>query len=170
MTQRVGDVSRRAADVASWLPIALGLIDGEAGRYTELKRDLRSWAKRDPIDALAATVIGGGVAFYLAEREHNPACTTPWEGILYIATCLSVGYDNVFPTTPAGHGLAALVQSFGPALAGMAFDAPAAETRAEIDAARAETDAARADTAEVDRAILARLDDIVRLLGERAAP
>ena len=169
MTQRVGDVSQRAGDVASWLPIALGLmgvtgaVDGEAGRYTELKRDLRSWATRDPIDALAATVIGGGVAFYFAERDHNPGCTTPWDGILYIATCLSVGYDKVFPTTPAGHGLAALVQSFGPALAGMAFDPPAAETRAEADAARAET-------AEVNRAILARLDDIVRLLGERAAP
>ena len=119
MTQRVGDV-------ASWLPIALGLIDGEAGRY-------------------------------------NPGCRTPWDGILDIATCLSVGYDSVFPTTPAGHGLAAPVGSFGPALAGMAFDPPAAETRAEITAARAET-------AEVNRAILARLDDIVRLLGERAAP
>lgn len=170
MTERVRDVSRRAGDVTSWLPIALGLLDGDAGRYGDLKHALRSWATRDPIDALAATVVGGGVAFYLAERDHNPACATPWDGILYIATCLSVGYDNLYPTTPAGHGLAALVQSFGPALAGMAFDPPAAETRAEADAARAGAEAARAETAAVDRAILARLDDIVRLLGERTAP
>jgi hypothetical protein len=50
------------------------------------------------------------------------------------------------------------VQTFGPALSGMAFDPPAAEVRAEAAAA-----------AEVNRAILARLDDIVRLLGERAS-
>jgi hypothetical protein len=44
----------------------------------------------------------------------------------------------------------------------MAFDAPAAEARAEAEAARAEA----AEAAAVNRAILARLDDIVRLLGD----
>src|SRR5204863_2485918 len=113
------------------LPVALGLLAADDGQYTSLKRDLRRWAKDDPIDALAATVLGGGIAFYLAERERNPACATPWDGILYVATCLSVGYDNLFPTTPTGHAIASLVQTFGPALANMAFDAPAAEARAE---------------------------------------
>jgi len=72
--------------------------------------------------ALLATVVGGGVAFYLAEHEGNPNCPTVWDGILYMATCLSVGYDNNFPTTATGHSIAAMVQTFGPALSGMAFD------------------------------------------------
>lgn len=149
-------------DLVGLLPIALGLLAAEDGQYASLKADLRRWAREDPIDALVATVLGGGIAFYLAERDTNPGCAKPWDGILYIATCLSVGYDNLFPTTPTGHMLASLVQTFGPALSGMAFDAPAAEARAEAEAARAEA----AEAAAVNRAILARLDDIVRLLGE----
>ena len=74
------------------LPIALGLLAAEDGQYASLKADLRRWAKDDPIDALAATVVGGGIAFYLAERDTNPGCATPWDAILYVATCLSV-YD-----------------------------------------------------------------------------
>lgn len=137
------------------LPVALGLLAAEGSEYGSLKQDLRRWAKDDPIDALVATVLGGGLAFYLAERVDNPNCTKPWDGILYVATCLSVGYDNLFPMTPTGHAIASLVQTFGPALSGMAFDPPAAEARAEAE-----------DAAAVNRAILARLDDIVRLLGD----
>ena len=149
-------------DLVRLVPLALGLLAAEGGEYASIKHDLRRWAKDDPIDALATTVIGGGIAFYLSERDSNPRCATPWDGILYIATCLSVGYDNLFPTTPTGHALASLVQTFGPALSGMAFDAPASETRAEAEAARA----AGAEAAAVNRAILARLDDIARLLGD----
>jgi len=155
MADPAGAPGVRPNELVTLLPIALGLLAAEGTEYASLKQDLRRWAKDDPIDALVATVLGGGLAFYLAERDGNPACSTPWDGILYAATCLSVGYDNLFPTTPTGHAIASLIQTFGPALAGMAFDAPAAETRAEADAA-----------AEVNRAILARLDDIVRLLGE----
>lgn len=155
MTNLGGDSRVQPNELVTLLPIALGLLAAEGNEYASLKQDLRRWAKDDPIDALVATVLGGGIAFYLAEQGKNPNCTTPWDGILYIATCLSVGYDNLFPTTPTGHALASLVQTFGPALSGMAFDAPAVEARAEAD-----------DDAAVNRAILARLDDIVRLLGE----
>jgi hypothetical protein len=155
MADPAGDARIAPSELVTLLPIALGLLATEGSEYAQLKHELRRWAKDDPIDALLTTVLGGGLAFYLAERDGNPNCTTPWDGILYIATCLSVGYDNLFPTTPTGHMLASLVQTFGPALSGMAFDPPAEETRAE---------AAAAD--EVNRAILARLDDIVRLLGE----
>jgi hypothetical protein len=150
-----GEARVRPDDLVALLPIALGLVAAEGDAYAQLKHGLRRWAKDDPIDALVATVLGGGLAFYLAERDHNPGCATPWDGILYMATCLSVGYDNLFPTTPTGHALAALVQTFGPALSGMAFDPPAAEARASAG-----------DAAEVNRAILARLDDIVRLLSD----
>ena len=166
MVDPAGDKRFRPNELVALLPAALGLLAAEGNVYASLKQDLRRWAKDDPIDALVATVLGGGLAFYLAERDGNPNCTTPWDGILYIATCLSVGYDNVFPTTPTGHALASLVQTFGPALSGMAFDAPAAESRADAEAARAEA----AEAAAVNRAILARLDDIVKLLsGARPA-
>jgi hypothetical protein len=155
MADPAGGPGVRPNELVTLLPIALGLLASEGTEYASLKQDLRRWAKDDPIDALVATVLGGGLAFYLAERDGNPNCTTPWDGILYVATCLSVGYDNLFPITPTGHAIASLVQTFGPALSGMAFDPPAAETRAEAE-----------DAAAVNRAILARLDDIVRLLGE----
>ncbi len=135
------------------LPYALAFLAMDGQEYASLKQGLRTWAKDDPIDALLATVVGGGVAFYLAEHEGNPNCPTVWDGILYMATCLSVGYDNNFPTTPVGHSIASMVQTFGPALSGMAFDEPAKIKDAEAEAA-----------SNVDRQILARLDDIVRLL------
>jgi hypothetical protein len=162
MAESAGDASGagfRPGELVTLLPVALGLLASHGEEYASLKQDLRRWAKDDPIDALAAVVIGGGLAFYLAEHGRNPACATPWDGVLYMATCLSVGYDNLFPVTPTGHALASLVQTFGPALSGMAFDAPAAEARAEAD-----------EAAAVNRAILARLEDIVRLLGERSPP
>ena len=166
MAESAGDSSFRPGELVTLLPVALGLLASHGEDYASLKQDLRRWAKDDPIDALVATVLGGGLAFYLAEHERNPSCATPWDGILYVATCLSVGYDNLFPVTPTGHALASLVQTFGPALSGMAFDAPAAEARAEAAEARAEAD----EAAAVNRAILARLEDIVRLLGERTPP
>jgi voltage-gated potassium channel len=148
-------------ELGTLVPIALGLVSmHDKESFGELKAELRTWAKRDPIDALIATVIGGGLAFYYAEHKTNPNCSTPWDGILYMSTALSVGYDNLFPTTPAGHALATFAQTFGPALANAALEPPAAE--AEASAARAE--AAAAEDAAVNRAILARLEDIVRLL------
>jgi voltage-gated potassium channel len=139
--------SPRDGGLASLVPLALGLLDGDG--YAWLKDQLRTWATRDPIDALVAVVFGGGIAFYLAERDTNPACQSPWDGVLYMSTSLSVGYDNLFPTTSAGHALATFAQAFGPALAAQALAPPAAP----------------AD--DVNRQILARLEDIVRLLEAR---
>jgi hypothetical protein len=134
-------------------PLALAFLAAEPGDFASLKDGIRTWAKKDPIDALFATVVGGGLAFYAAEKDTNPNCVTPWDGVLYMATALSVGYDNLFPTTQTGHALAVFAQTFGPALSGMALDAPAAEKAAADE-----------EAAAVNRAILARLDDIVRLL------
>ena len=144
-------------DLAPFLPVALGML-GESADFAAVKTTLRAWAKKDPIDALLATVLGGGIAFYLAERKSNPACKNPWDGILYMATALSVGYDNLFPTTTAGHALATFVQSFGPSLAANALEVPEADKRAELAAQNA-----------VQLAILERLDRIVNLLEQKPA-
>jgi hypothetical protein len=145
------------ANLAPLIPVALGLL-GEGDDLAQVKNSLRAWAKKDPIDALLATVLGGGIAFYLAERNTNPGCKNPWDGILYMATALSVGYDNLFPTTTAGHALATFVQTFGPSLAANALEPPAAED-CEAEAAQN----------AVQLAILERLDRIVHLLEHKPA-
>jgi voltage-gated potassium channel len=147
------------------LPIALGVyaLKDSSDDFATMKAELRTWARKDPIDALIATVFGGGLAFYVAERNTNANCVTPWDGILYMSTALSVGYDNLFPTTPIGHALATFAQTFGPSLANAALEPPAAE----LAAAAAEAAARATDDAEVNRAILARLEDIVKLLNHQ---
>ena len=140
------------SDLAPLLPAALALL-GDGEDLAQLKNGLRAWAKKDPIDALLAVVLGGGVAFYLAERNTNPGCKSPWDGILYMATALSVGYDNLFPTTASGHALATFVQTFGPSLAANALEEPPAEKAAD-----------EAQKAAVQLAILERLDRIVQLM------
>ena len=85
----------------------------------------------------------------------------PWDAVLYMSTCLSVGYDNMCPTTPAGHALATLVQTFGPALASKALDAPASEPdpiASPANAGRSATPQALLST------IVQRLDQIIALL------
>jgi voltage-gated potassium channel len=151
---KAGDPKSSPKDSNALLPLALAFlaVDGSEGGFTQLKTDVRTWAKRDPIDALLAMVVGGGIAFYMAERDTNPACATPWDGILYMSTSLSVGYDNLFPTTTTGHMLATICQTFGPALAAQALEEPAGS---------------QPDT---NAQILARLDEIVRLLSARTDP
>jgi voltage-gated potassium channel len=151
----LGNLLDSLGELKSLVPYALAFLsnDGPNSDYAELKHGLRKWAQEDPIDALMAVVLGGGVAFYLAERDTNPGCKTPWDGILYMSTALSVGYDNLFPTTAAGHALATFVQTFGPSLANAAFEPTAAEKRDSEAQANA-----------VNLAILERLDAIVRLL------
>lgn len=152
--------------LAPFAPIALALLadDEPAAKYGEVKQALRRFVDDDPMDAMVAAVLGGGLAFYLAERDTNPACATPWDGMLFVATCLSGGCDPQAPTTPAGHALATLVQTFGLGLSVKAFDTPAAVKAADAEAA----ERAAEDAAAVNRAILARLEDIVRLLEAKA--
>lgn len=134
------------------IPVALGLL-GDSNDLTALKQGLRAWAKKDPMDALLATVIGGGLAFYLAERHTNPSCKNPWDGILFMATTLGMIQDSDAPTTQTGRTLTAFIRTFAPSLAFHAFDPTAAEVRAT-----------EAEKNAVQLAILERLDRIVTLL------
>jgi hypothetical protein len=134
------------------IPVALGLL-GDGNDMSALKQGLRVWAKKDPMDALLATVIGGGLAFYLAERHTNASCKNPWDGILYMATTLGMIDDAVEPTTPTGRSLTAFVRTFAPSLAYHALEPTAAEVQAN-----------EAGKNAVQLAILERLDRIVTLL------
>jgi hypothetical protein len=128
--------------------------------YDTLKARFRDQVERDPIDSLLFTVLGGGLVFYLTERDHNPRCGTYWDAVLYVATCLSVGYDDVFPKTRLGNMLASAVQTFGPSMAAAAFTPPAS-------AAAGRTSATSAEVLAVNKAILARLDEIALILKPR---
>ena len=83
-----------------------------------------------PAEELAALVSWGAAAFYWAEADANPRVATYWDALHYITTSLSVGYANIFPVTPIGKVIGALVMTVGPALSARALDQtprPAAE-------------------------------------------
>ncbi|WP_104983416.1 ion channel [Sorangium cellulosum] len=131
--------------------VAMGLAAGGAGElsYDQLKQRFRSAMARDSIDSLATLILGGGYLFYLAERGENPRCATVLDAVLFLSTCVSVGYAQVHACTPAGKAIASFVMAFGPALAASALGAPAGMPSGAQDQ---------------NRAILERLDAILEAL------
>jgi len=122
--------------------------------YASLKGELRSAIARDPFDATVATVLGGAFLFYVAEKDHNPKVQSYWDALVFISTCLSVGYADVFARTPAGKAIASAVMTFGPAMSGALLDGPATgegQTKAETPD----------EVLEVQRAIADKLDAIL---------
>ena len=95
------------------------------GAYGLIKDGLRDLATRDPLDTLATVVLGGAYLFYLAEHGKNPKVKSYYDALLFISTCLSVGYADVFATTDAGKAIASFVMTVGPSLSARALDAPA---------------------------------------------
>src|SRR5436305_2595888 len=69
-----------------------------------------------PIDELNALVTMGAALFYWAEEGQNDSVRTYWDALHYIATSLSVGYANIFPVTPLGKAIGAVVMMVGPSL------------------------------------------------------
>lgn len=69
-----------------------------------------------PMESLCALVGAGAMMFYWAEKDVNPAVRTYWDAFHYIATCLSVGYANIFPVTQLGKAIGAAVMMVGPAM------------------------------------------------------
>jgi hypothetical protein len=140
-----------AAALSALAQIARGLLGQRGGDlgWGTMKRGVREAMLRDPLDSLAATILGGSYLFYLAEKGKNPKIESFWDALTFVTTCLSVGYDDVFARTDAGKAIASFVMTFGPALSSRALDAPAAEQAAE-----------GAEQLAVQKAILARLEAI----------
>jgi len=116
--------------------------------YGGLKKSVREMVARDPMDALAVTVLGGSYLFYLAEVGHNPKITSYYDALVFISTNLSVGYADVFARTKAGKAVASAIMTLGPAMSGAALDTPGEGTK----------------TLEVQSAILGKLDAILQEL------
>src|ERR1700761_1016835 len=79
-----------------------------------------------PGEELSTLVAWGATLFYWAEHEVNDGVLSYWDAVHYVATSLSVGYANIFPVTPLGKVIGALVMTVGPALSARVLDAPAA--------------------------------------------
>ncbi len=142
--------------------LAAGALESNGAdlSYSGLKGGLRSALTKDPVDGILVTVLGGSFLFFLAEKGHNPKVNSYFDALVYVSTCLSVGYADVFARTPAGKAIATALMTFGPALAAAALN-PTAENAAPP---------ASVDPRllEVQRAIVDKLDAI---LGElRAMP
>ncbi|WP_438014195.1 hypothetical protein WMF18_25125 [Sorangium sp. So ce315] len=119
--------------------------------YDELKQRFRGAMTRDPLDALAAMVLGCSYLFYQAEHGENPRCARLVDAVLFVSTCLSGAHTDVFARTPAGKTIASFVMTFGPALVGSALRPPGGAPAPQ-------------ETQEQNRAIIERLDGILEAL------
>ncbi|HEY1956468.1 MAG TPA: ion channel [Polyangiaceae bacterium] len=111
--------------------LVVGGAQGNGFSYASLKTALRDGVARDPLDALVVTVLGGSFLFYVAEKDVNPKVKTYWDALVYVSTCLSVGYADIFAKTPEGQAIATALMTVGPAMAAKALDQPSAEQNDE---------------------------------------
>jgi voltage-gated potassium channel len=133
-TSAVAQEPQPQGDVPELGLLAALAISGAAGSsYGSLKESLKEAIKSDPFDATVVTVLGGAFLFYVAEKGNNPKVETYWDALVFISTCMSVGYADIFARTPAGQAIASAVMTLGPAMSGAIFDPPASteEPRAE---------------------------------------
>jgi voltage-gated potassium channel len=137
------------------LVMATAQDNGLDRSYQSLKKALREGITRDPLDALVVTVLGGAFLFWLAEKDENPKCTTYWEALVYVSTCLSVGYADIFARTASGRAIATALMTVGPAMAAKALDPPQ-EAPTQDDA-----------TLAVQKAIVDKLDAILTELRKK---
>jgi hypothetical protein len=138
--------------VSDLVPVAGAALD-----YAALKRSLREAVASDPFDAAVVTVAGGAFLFYLAEKDDNPKVKTYWDALVFVSTCMSVGYADVFARTPAGKAIASAVMTLGPALSGALLDEPRAAGAGNAAAADAES----AERIAIQRAIVDKLEAIL---------
>jgi len=166
----VGETAAARAPVlddAAALALVLTLAGAGGGdlSYASLKGELTSAINKDPFDATVVTVLGGAFLFYVAEKGQNPKVETYWDALVFISTCLSVGYADVFARTPAGKAIASAVMTFGPAMSGALLEGPAAASEAG-EGKKAE---APGELLAVQRLIVEKLDAIlVELKASRA--
>jgi voltage-gated potassium channel len=143
------------------LAATAGTSAGAATTYEAWKNELRTAVTRDPFDVTVVTVLGGSFLFYVAEKDHNPKVRSYLDALVFISTCLSVGYADVFARTPAGKAIASAVMTLGPALSGAIFEEPRGERAAAVPP----------EALELQRVVVDKLDAILtELRAARGAP
>lgn len=146
-------VDATALGVMSRLAQTLLAQNGAELSYSAVKGNVRELLVRDPLDSLLVITLGGSYLFYLAEKDRNEKVTSIWDAVVFITTCFSVGYDDVFARTSSGKAIASFVMTVGPALAAKALDPPQAPAVPD-------------ESLAVQKAILAKLEAILAALPE----
>ena len=86
---------------------------------------IEQWATKtfsdEPFTKLLGMVLTGAALFYKAEVGHNPKVNSYYDALVYVSTCASVGYGDIFAVTPAGKLIGSAVMTVGPAMANAAF-------------------------------------------------
>ena len=85
---------------------------------------LREKQAKEPMTATLAVVLLGALAFYRAERGHNPKVTSIYDALVYVSTNISVGYSDILAKTEAAKTIGSALMTYGPALAARTFDPP----------------------------------------------
>src|SRR6476469_9981151 len=86
---------------------------------------LDEWAAKigeNPAQNSAILVALSALAFYAAERDHNPKVNDVFDAMIYTSTCLSVGYGDIFAKTPVGKLLGTALMTYGPSLSSQMHD------------------------------------------------
>lgn len=91
---------------------------------SSLNAFVREKQAAEPMTATLAAVLVGTIAFWRAERGHNPKVKTIYDALVYVSTNLSVGYSDIFAHTSAGKAIGSALMTYGPALAARTFDPP----------------------------------------------
>ncbi len=84
--------------------------------WGRLKETLRGAVDADPMDAALGFIGVASLLFYVAEKGENPKVETLGDAFVFISTCMSVGYSDIFARTEAGKAVATVVMTYGPAL------------------------------------------------------
>ena len=136
-----------------------------AGESQETWKALQQWRDRlldlaadKPLESLLVVVGGGALVFYAAEHEVNDQVNSFTDALHYIATCLSVGYANIFPRTQTGRLVGALVMCVGPALSSWLIEGRIISRQ---QPANESAPADRNSNGSGDAAVLERLDAIL---------
>src|SRR4051812_35138045 len=95
----------------------------------DLERWAQEWFNDEPFTKLVALVGLGSALFYKAELGQNPKVNSYWDALVYVSTCASVGYGDIFAHTPIGKAIGSVIMTIGPAMANAAFDGSARERR-----------------------------------------
>jgi hypothetical protein len=152
---------------------SLAATGGGQLTYESLKKGLRDAVANDPFDANVVVVAGGAFLFYLAEKGHNPKVTSYWDALVFVSTCMSVGYADIFARTPAGQAIASAVMAIGPALSGALLEAPRGANAERTESENAErtesenaerTESETEKTVAVQRILVEKLDAILEEL------
>ena len=125
--------SASAFNIESMLGTWLGVSTDEVklklasvlGRKDQIEDGLRDWVERNPFDSAMSFLGMSALAFYQAEKGHNPRVETYVDAFYYISTCASVGYADIFAATQRGRAIASLVMIVGPSLTSKTMDRPA---------------------------------------------